>query len=97
MKRFIPRYLEAIVLVAVGAVTGANLLAQSPEASAPRFEVALVKATLSPFELGREAGRLAAAGGSPPLMLAIGFGILTYPGGRLTATGTPAIADRAGV
>lgn len=76
------RCLAGITVVVVCAAAGSGVHAQSP-ASAPRqFDVASVKPSLSPFELGRQA---AAGGGSFP---AVSFGIRTFPGGRLSATAT---------
>jgi uncharacterized protein (TIGR03435 family) len=77
-----PRLLAATALLAASADT--SLWAQQPANSPRQFDVASVRPTLSPYELGREAGRLAASGGAVPV-LAVSFGVHTYPGGRLTA------------
>ena len=65
----------AVWLVAM--LVGARPDAQSPAAAPPRFEVASVKPSLSPFDLGR-----AAANGSVSFPF---FGVRTQPGGRLQA------------
>ena len=68
------------VVVASGvmvAVVAARANGQSPAAAAPRFEVASVKPSISPFDAGRAAG-----GGRVSFPF---FGVRTQPGGRLQA------------
>lgn len=75
------RSLIAVVATWVFIVAAAPALAQSVQAPSTdrRFEVASVKPSLSPLELGR----LAAQGGGPAQMPRTG--IQTRPGGRFTA------------
>ena len=68
------------VVVAAGvmvAMVAARAHGQSPAAAAPRFEVASVKPSISPFDAGRAAG-----GGRVSFPF---FGVRTQPGGRLQA------------
>jgi uncharacterized protein (TIGR03435 family) len=72
------RYAAALFLPI--AIASSAVVARSPQAPVePRFEVASVKAALSPAELGRLAAQ---SGGPPPTPR---FGIQTQPGGRFTA------------
>jgi uncharacterized protein (TIGR03435 family) len=72
----------AVAIAAMLVTRGSGIRAQSaqPPAAERRFEVASVKPTLSPFQMGA-----AAAGGGVASMR---FGIQTLPGGRMTATAT---------
>jgi len=72
----------AVAIAAMLGTRGSGIRAQSaqPPAAERRFEVASVKPTLSPFQMGS-----AAAGGGVASMR---FGIQTLPGGRVTATAT---------
>jgi uncharacterized protein (TIGR03435 family) len=77
----IPRFI--VLAVAACAICSGAVLAQSaqaPPAEQRRFEVASVKPTLSPAELGR----LAAQSGTG-FQMPSNFGIQTSPGGRFTA------------
>jgi uncharacterized protein (TIGR03435 family) len=78
----LPARVAASVLIGAAAYAcGVRLAAQAPpQAGAPRFEVASIRAGMSPAEAGRAA---AAAGGPPSLPF---FGVRVQPGGRLVAT-----------
>ena len=71
-----PRFI-VLAVAAFGVIGSGALLAQS-QPTERRFEVASVKATVSPAELGRQA----AQSGRPVMPR---FGIQTQPGGRFTA------------
>ncbi len=79
------RWLTAIAMTLVSGSPGAELVAQSPAASRARFEVASVKPSFSPAQIGAEIGRSIAAGQPPPAPPVIPVGIRTYRGGRFTA------------
>ena len=87
-----PKHLRTWVVAGAGAlslVAGTRVIelqAQSTATSKPRqFEVASVKPTLSPAELGAQAGRLAAQGGAPQQAAPVFFGIRTT-GSRFSAS-----------
>ena len=76
----------AAALSLVAGTRAIDVQAQSTATSKPRqFEVASVKPTLSPAELGAQAGRLAAQGGAPQPAAPVFFGIRTT-GSRFSAS-----------
>src|SRR5215207_3384631 len=76
----------AAALAIVAATSVIELQAQAAATPKPRqFEVASVKPTLSPAELGAQAGRLAAQGGGPPQAAPLFFGMRTT-GNRFSAS-----------
>jgi uncharacterized protein (TIGR03435 family) len=82
-QRFLPfMYLPAITLIGAVAIASA-LSAQSPAPS--RFEVASIRPSLSPGQIGQAIGTALRTGGTPPAPSAIPIGIRTFPGGRFTA------------
>jgi len=69
----------AIVTVLAVVVPGVRASGQSQAAAEPRFEVASIKSSMSPYDAGRAAG---AGGGRVSFPF---FGVRVQPGGRLVA------------
>lgn len=72
-------------IVVICLTAAAGLRAQSPAPASARFEVASIKPSLSPGQIGQAIGTALRTGGTPPAPSAIPIGIRTFPGGRFTA------------
>ena len=80
---YLPMVRTGIVVICLTGAAG--LSAQSPAASGARFDVALIKPSQSPGQIGQAIGIAMRTGGTPPAPSSIPIGIRTFPGGRFTA------------